>query len=194
MTSLEGALIYDCLVLNKKRDLLAKISKRDQPLAVPRHTTNEFARYCFEEKEIEDNELCDLSPCLFLVDNICTIYPVRPFGCRSFVSTKQCDKENAAEIFPSIITVNSLVMQVLEHIDQGNPWGNMVSVLKGIIVMPGFSESQLQTETDKQHLLISQANPGFLIPPEDRQVAEGFLQALFAVKIGERTLGQTLMV
>lgn len=193
MTSLEGGLIYDYLISNKKTDLLDIISKSVHPSAAPRYTTNEFAQYCIEEKEVEDNELWDLSPCLFLENNICTIYPVRPFGCRSFVSTKQCDNENTAEISPSTITVNSIIMQVLEHIDQGNPWGNMVSILKGIIERADFDEIQHQSEAHGKHLLISQTNPGFLIPPEDRQAAEGFLHAFFAVKIGDKTLGQIVM-
>ena len=193
MTNLEGGLIYDYLVSNKKGYLLDIINKNVHPSAVPQYTTNEFAQCCIEEKEVEENEFWDMSPCPFLEKNICTIYPVRPFGCRSFVSTQQCDRENPAEISPSTITINSMIMQVLEHIDQGNPWGNMVSVLKGIIESSGLSENQQQLETHNQHLLISQANPGFLIPPEDRQVAEGFLHAFFAVKIGDKTLGQIVM-
>jgi Fe-S-cluster containining protein len=193
MTSLEGALIYDYLVSNKNLVLLDRINESDHPSVVPRYTTNEFAQYCIEEKEVEENELWDLSPCLFLENNICTIYSVRPFGCRSFVSTKQCEKENAAAISPSTITVNSMTMQILEHLDQGNQWGNMVSLLKGIIGWAGFSENQPQGETDKQHLLISQANPGFLVPPEDREVAEEFLHALFSAKKGDKTLGQIVM-
>lgn len=85
-----------------------------------------------------------------------------------------------------------MLMQVLEHIDQGNPWGNMISVLKDII-KTDCDEIQHQSEAHGKNLLISQTNPGFLIPPEDRQAAEGFLDAFFAVKIGDKTLGQIVM-
>ena len=189
MTSLEGHIIYDYLVANNQLSLVETIKKQSLPSIIPQYTTNMFACYCFEEKEIAENESWDMRPCLFLKGNICSIYPVRPFGCRSFSSTSPCDSENAAVVDSATITINSMVMQIIEHIDQGNPWGQMVLTLKHIVNKKDESKAQ---DDENTHLLISQANPGFLVPPEDRYVAEQFLQTLFAAKIGGITLGQIL--
>ena len=189
ITSLEGHIIFDYLVSNNQLSLLNTITKCDPPSIMPQYTTNTFARYCFEEIETAENDSWDMSPCLFLTNSICSIYPVRPFGCRSFSSTTPCKNDNAAVVDSATITINSMVMQIIEHIDQGNPWGQMVSVLKHIVNKKGESKTQ---DDEKLHLLTSQANPGFLVPPEDSYVAEQFMQTFFAAKIGGTTFSQIL--
>jgi len=93
-------------------------------------TTNQFARRCLAGEEVAFAEdPWQFSPCPFLHDKSCRIYSVRPFGCRSFGSLVSCVETESAEVPPLVVTVNTVLMQVIEHIDQGRPWGNMLDIL-----------------------------------------------------------------
>jgi len=90
ITSLEGARIVSFLLsknggLAPVADIIADAPKRSRH---PGPTFNEFAKHCLNQEEPPGGTASDwcLAPCPFLDDNLCTIYPVRPFGCRSFFS------------------------------------------------------------------------------------------------------------
>lgn len=188
MTNIEGEMIHDFLLKNNELGLLQKISKKETPSSLPSVTTNEFALSCIEEKEVEEHEAWDFIPCFLLKDDSCMIYPARPFGCRSFVSKKRCNAATPAEVSSATFTVNTMMMQIIEHLDQGNPWGNMLMVLRRII-----GENSLELNDNKENILTSKTNPGFLVPPEDTEVAEKFLQDILNMKIADKTLGQIFM-
>ncbi|MCF6249529.1 MAG: hypothetical protein L3J69_19565 [Desulfobacula sp.] len=54
-------------------------------------TTNMFARLCMEGQPLPEEENDpSRGVCPFWVDDKCSIYDVRPLGCRAFLSTVSC--------------------------------------------------------------------------------------------------------
>ena len=70
--------------------------------------------------------------CPMLEGRTCSIYAVRPFGCRVLVSTSRCDQNGFAQMDEWILTVNQVFMQYIEHIDRDGWSGNMVDVLNAL--------------------------------------------------------------
>jgi len=89
MTSLEGEMLLDFLkvqgMVNRLPDQFAQKTTGNKGAAI---TTNQFAKACLEQQKIDEDPLgsWDFTPCIFLSEGVCTIYEVRPFGCRSFGS------------------------------------------------------------------------------------------------------------
>ena len=131
MTTLEGYLIADHMISNGQADLFeniqAKISKNRFK---PKITTNRLADLCMkgddppEEEKKHSNKSCPV-----LKDNLCPIYEFRPFGCRCFISKHDCSKAGYAEVDPFAMTLNTLFMQFIEHIDPMGFSGNFADVL-----------------------------------------------------------------
>jgi Fe-S-cluster containining protein len=173
MTTLEGELIYEYLT-RRRPDLLPRLATLPDNSLVPRATTNQFADACLRGEDIaEDTGGWDLTPCVFLQDENCTIYPVRSFMCRSFGSRIRCDEQGEAEVEPLFLTLNTVIMQCIEHLDQGRLWGNMNTVLRRIEAGKKGVETM-----DHATGLVAQPIPGFLFLPEEEAALQGKLQTL----------------
>lgn len=178
MSSLEGEFVYTYLErvgeLQKITQLLGGMEKN---LFRPGMTTNQLARHCLEQRDIPD-EKGDWSfeVCPFLENGICGIYEVRPFGCRALVSVSQCSAEGAAFMPPVLITLNTLMHQIIEHLSVGGCWGNMLDVLpqifkqRGLVKSKGFSE--------KSVLCAPEAMPGFLVSEKERPAVRKYLEGI----------------
>ena len=77
-------------------------------------STNAYAAACLAGETVEDEEH-DLSPCPLLSHGKCLIYPARPFVCRAFVSTADCAISGAADIPPWLVSLNTVIQQVIER-------------------------------------------------------------------------------
>jgi len=184
MTTLEGGLIIAFLgerqEIAQTGNLLAKMS----PTVAPAVTANEYAETYLNREEAalqNDPAPWNFSPCIFLNRGCCTIYPVRPFGCRSFNSIIPCPENDMAEVPPLVITVNAVCMQIIEHLDSdGGLWGNMADVLKVLLAGPKRTEEQ-------SRLLPARPNPGFLVPPSERESVGNFIYKLNAFFANERS-------
>lgn len=176
MTFLEGEEIFEFLQNNALEERLNKLKSLNKTSPKPLCTTNRFARYCLEQKEpkADGQNSWNFEPCIFLEENLCTIYRVRPFGCRSFSSIISCSINSAAEVPPLIITVNTVIMQIIEHIDQGRYWGNMLDILNILAKNEGKEEN-----TTKNSISLSETLPGFLVPPEEEEPVEQLLSKLY---------------
>ena len=181
LTSLEGYLIATHMISYGKSGLFENIEralpkKRFQPLT----TTNRLADLCMkgedppQEKHDDSNERCPL-----LKNNLCPIYPVRPFSCRCFVSKKDCRKQGYAEVDPFILSVNNVFLQFIEHVDSRGFSGNLIDVLK-------FMASKINRHNYKKNPL-NHPGTGFIsnlkitvlmIPPEHRVEITPILKAL----------------
>ncbi len=158
MTSLEGEVIRD--YINGRPELLARLHNLPVDAPTPILTTNGFAAACFREEEIANGSTTwDMRPCVFLDHNRCPIYPVRSFMCRSFGSQVRCREDTAAVVSPLYLTLTTVIMQCIEHLDQGNPWGNMLSILHC------QSLTGPQTDLLTKQLPRAEPIPGFFIPP-----------------------------
>ena len=131
MTTLEGYLIANHMTSNGQANLFRNIqSKISRNRFKPQITTNRLADLCMkgddppEEEKKHSNKSCPV-----LKDNLCPIYEVRPFGCRCFISKHDCSKAGYAKVDPFVMTVNTLFMQFVEHIDSMGFSGNFADVL-----------------------------------------------------------------
>lgn len=173
MTTLEGELMVDYLLA--RPDLLPLPASIPGNGYAPPTTTNQFAAACLRrEYSDEPSPAWDLAPCLFLKDNCCVVYPVRPFMCRSFGSTVRCDRTGTAEIEPFFLTLNTVILQCIEHLDRGRPWGNMYAVLRSV----GKRKADTEEITG---LLIAEPIPGFFIPPDEKDRIQGCLRSLLTL-------------
>ena len=162
MTTLEGELIHE-YITGQRADLIPQRAALTLDSPAPAMTTNQFAAACLRGEEVaEPPGAWDLAPCLFLRDGCCAIYPARPFMCRGFGSRVRCDLRGEAEIAPLLLTLNTVIMQCLEHLDQGRPWGNMQLILRGVAA-DAAGEQAIPTGG----LALARPLPGFLLLPED---------------------------
>jgi Fe-S-cluster containining protein len=175
MTTLEGELLND--FLTDHPELLPLLEAMPGNAPAPPTTINQFAAACLlGEYADEPLPALDLAPCVFLRDNCCTVYPARPFMCRSFGSKVRCDSSGAAEVEPFFLTLNTVILQCIEHLDLGRPWGNMYPVLSAI------RRQTTNNGTEKiPGLLIAEQIQGFLIPPDEADRIHDFLQSLLAI-------------
>jgi Fe-S-cluster containining protein len=147
-------------------------------------TTNKFARLCLEQREIDDNshDTWNFEPCIFLTDDVCTIYEVRPFGCRSFGSQRKCAAGSPAEVAPLHVTVNTVFTQIIEHLSSdGGYWGNMADILK---VQTGQSAGKQIAE--------ARSLPGFLIEPSEKEPVHRLLSKLFTAPVGAKSFAELI--
>ncbi len=131
LTSLEAGFIMNSLAIGEKKDLQIRIGQRF-PLKryVPKMTTNGFARMCMENIDIPEEENDpSWGICPLLEDDLCTVYEARPFGCRSLMSEIPCGQDGYARIPPLGLTLNTLFLQAIEHLDQKGFSGNLSDML-----------------------------------------------------------------
>jgi len=188
MTSLEGEMILDFLKVRDRDNRLSEQLAQKEPgnngAAI---TTNQYAKACLGHQEITEDTLggWDFTPCIFLSGDVCSIYEVRPFGCRCFGSLVRCSENSEAEIAPMHLTVNTVFSQIIEHICcDGGYWGNMTEIL-GDLIENGASGSA-------ERLLPAQPIPGFLLEPYEVKLIHALLKQLYEQSAEEQTFGDLI--
>lgn len=185
MTTLEGRKIAESLIPVGKRHLFEKIRFASSLQRFrPRETINMLAELCLEEGgDLPEEDNAFPGECPLLIDNECTIYNERPFGCRCFISKQNCAESGSATVDDFVLTVNNIFLQVIEHVDAGGGSGNLTDVLLF-----------LENAENRVNLLSSKMiNPSsvliknhhlkiLMIPPEHREEAQPILDALNKLK------------
>jgi Fe-S-cluster containining protein len=180
MTTMEGELIMD--YIEEHGMVVPKVPDTSER-ALPSLTTNQLAS-CYLEgnqpaEEVEEPWIFE--PCIFLENDCCTIYEVRPFGCRSFGSTVDCGDEGTAEAPEWFVSLDTVINQFIEHVDRGGDWGNMIDVLMHL-------QKDGSVSGQGERLLANKPLPGLLIPPEDLEKIGGLLARLGCILEGEEAL------
>ncbi len=168
MTRLEGLLIRKSVDREQLTARLPDISSTPFPRYRPALSTNGYVLTCKsggdgdpESFADEQSQEGDPSVCPFLENNLCTIYPVRPFGCRCMLSTRPCAQTGCADIDELTLTVSTVFLQLIEHIDKGGFFGNMTDVLYALSCDP--------TNAFGAHTVIANHPiPALMVPPEHR--------------------------
>ena len=118
----------------RQRILELAQTRAPEPRFRPRLTLNGFAKACMDGRDVPEEENDpNWGKCPLLGDDgACTIYPLRPFGCRSLVSTHSCAQKGYADMAPEILTLNNVFIQFIEHLDQGGAMGNFSDMIQNI--------------------------------------------------------------
>lgn len=171
MTSLEAYRIVEYLTNTRQTDRLDTL-KNQLPASrfQPKITTNALTVCYLEGKEPPEEESNPAwGACPFLTDNECPIYEARPLGCRCFVSRLNCKDIGAADIEEFVLTVNTVFLQYIEHLDTGGCFGNFSDML----AFMASTENQRQYEAGilpvSQRLLLNMPIRVLMIPPEHQQ-------------------------
>jgi hypothetical protein len=122
--------------------------------------------------------------CFFLMENACPIYQLRPFGCRCLVSRHNCGEKGYAEVDDFVISVNTVILQMIEHTDVQGCTGNLVDVL-GVLSSEDNQAAYRSNELTcrKAKLIPNHPLTALMIPPEHRTHMEPILQKLRQIKL-----------
>ncbi len=192
MTTLEGYRIFKHLISTGQLNFFQRIhSSAHQERFQPTITTNELAALCMqEENPPEEASNRPRAACPFLSNNECLIYPVRPFGCRCFFSTQECEKNGCADIDLFLITVNTVFLQFIEHIDGSGLLGNMTDVL--LFLESETLRKQYEENATLNHpgsIPVNRLIPRLLVPPEHRLRIQPILQKIENIMLPQGRLG-----
>jgi hypothetical protein len=180
-TTMEGLLVYDHLISMEGRNGLKDIvaswpSVRFQP----KITLNHMVALC-ARGEAPPDESHDPSAgiCPLLKEELCSIYPVRPFGCRAMLSSSVCSPGGEARMPPFMLSVNNVVMQYLEAVDQPGGTGNLIDILRYLSV-DDHHETYRRSEpmAGPKGLPANRPFPVLMVPPEHRQSIQPLIQSL----------------
>jgi Fe-S-cluster containining protein len=170
---------------NTKADWLDKIRRTAaQPHFKPKITTNQLANLCAQGIEPPEEERSEWRPCPFLNNGLCPIYAARPFGCRCLLSRHDCGKEGYADMDDYVLSVNTVFLQIMEHMDAYGCTGNLLDVL---VVMASEEIRQAYEDNSLKcsaaGLIPNQALNVLMIPPEHRTKMEPILNSLRKIRI-----------
>jgi Fe-S-cluster containining protein len=199
ITALEGERILDFIRKEGLESWFAERLQMARPTATPLLTTNEYAEACLKGIETDDSDDHEkLAPCPFLNRNCCTIYPVRPFGCRCFASERVCRPGETAILPDSYVAASTAVMQIIEHLGQQEYWGNMLDVLLALCDI--LSNKKITAFLPNQTMIIqarlrtrrARPLPGFLLLEEEQEKIAPLLNAIFSTRIEGITINDIL--
>lgn len=178
-TGLEIAYIHDRLDGRALDDIHVRLNRAGQTRRYrPFQTTNGFALACMEGRDADEEENDpSWGSCPFLEDGICTIYPVRPLGCRVMMSTTPCRQAGQADMPLLALTITTVFMQFVEHLDAGGVYGNFLDLLEH--AEEHALDCKRLPEKGKipgtvQNLKI----PALMIPPEHVEKTRNLVQSL----------------
>lgn len=186
LTTLEGYKVADGLNPESIEDVIRKIrSALETDRFRPRITTNGLAKLCADGIDApEDNVDPNQSPCAILSDHLCPIYELRPFGCRCLVSRHNCGNLGYAELDDFVLSVNTVFLQTIEHVDASGCSGNLIDILWTMADGKKREDYRnLALHCSANRLIPNQPLEVMMIPPEHREKMEPILQELRQISI-----------
>jgi hypothetical protein len=186
LTTLEGYKIVDHLIATGKLDIIGGLKHMAATTRYrPQISTNRLAElYAAEAKVPEEEMAAEWQECALLEKNLCSIYDLRPFGCRCFVSRKNCAETGYADIDEFTASMNTVFLQTIEHLDAEGCSGNLIDVLQVMASKDNrqaYAKNRLKCETSG--LIVNWSLKVLMIPPEHRTKMEPILQELRQIKI-----------
>jgi len=105
----------------------------------------------------------------------CLIYSVRPFACRCMNSFSSCHKTGFAEQSEWMVALNTLYLQLIEHLDCNGWSGNLIDLIWHLTVQP------LDPEKSSRLLVKNRPIRTLVIPPEYRGRISPVIQELWGI-------------
>ncbi len=171
LTLLEARYLIDSLRRHGKDLIVKKLASNfSKKRFIPKMTTNMFARFCMEGRALPDEENDpSWGVCPLLVEDSCSIYDVRPFGCRALLSTVSCEKLGYARVSPLVLTIQNLFMQAIEHLDSNGSSGNLSDMLAFVLSDMGIKEAlDLNLKLGESQLQQNEKISVLMVPPEHK--------------------------
>jgi Fe-S-cluster containining protein len=186
MTAEEGKFIMGYLRRNEMLGSLTDFLNQGLPSHELTCTTNEYAGACLQGRSIDPGVNPHDRTCPFLRKDLCSIYPARPFSCRCFASQVVCGRGVSASVPDYYLSGATAVSQIIEHLDQGKPWGNMLHLLA---ILSGHPADQIP---DQIRSLTSRPLPGFLISDTDYPHVAPLIEDIFGADINGKNVEDIL--
>lgn len=186
MTTLESYKIVDDLIASGKLDVINRLKEMEEmPRFQPLLTTNRMAELCAADAKVPEEKTADeWQDCSLLTDSLCTIYDLRPFGCRCFVSRQNCAETGYADIDDFTASVNTIFLQIIEHLDAEGCSGNLINVLQFMAAADNRQAyEQGETRCEDSRLIVNWELKVLMIPPEHRERIEPILQQLRKINL-----------
>ena len=181
LTTLEGYKIIDAIISNGKFDVIKNIKTAPSTAIYrPELTTNQIAKMCADGRQLpEEDRPGKWEECFFLMENACPIYQLRPFGCRCLVSRHNCGEKGYAEVDDFVISVNTVILQMIEHTDVQGCTGNLADVL-GVLSSEDNQAAYRRNALTCQKVGLIPNHPlnVLMIPPQHRTRMEPILRKL----------------
>lgn len=200
VTKPEAQLLLDYIVAEHGAPWLAE-KLNDPPIPWPlSRTTNDYAAACLEGKEVTERDRRRNGVCPFLEHEICSVYPARPFSCRCFASTRVCRIDSAALLPPHYLSGATALSQVIEHLGQFEPWGNMLDLLF-LLAPPAVVGDGAENHRSgpagartiaRSNCLTAKPLPGFLVEEDDAEPVGSLLDSIFTYPVGEKSVEDIL--
>lgn len=197
ITALEGVEILRFVLTEDLAPWLAGRLKRPRTHQPAKTTTNDFASACLEGRDADPGNTPNLSPCPFLENALCRIYPVRPFSCRVFVSSERCSAGQPAVVPDYYFEAATAVTQLVEHLGQREYWGNLLDVLPALLDISEFRE--IADQLDQTHIIEARLRtltasplPGFLLSEEGHGRVSVLLDTIFAAPVEGKSVEDIL--
>jgi len=186
LTTLEGYKIVDHLTAAGKLGIIDRLT--DLPhlkCYQPRVSINRLAELVAADAKVPpENPAETWGPCPLLKDELCAIYDQRPFGCRCFVSRQNCAATGFADIDDFTASVNTVFLQIIEHVDREGCSGNLIDLLPVMSSdnsQRAYAKDELKCEDSG--LIVNWQLKNLMIPPEHRTQIEPILEQLRQLKI-----------
>ncbi len=188
ITAVEGEAILRYVVAENMSIWLAEKLSSPRNHQPPKMTTNDFAEACLSGRDTDPGDRQNLAICPFLESNLCAIYPVRPFGCRLFISERTCSAIHPALVPDAYFEAATAVTQLIEHLGQKEYWGNMLDVLPALLDISEFAEiaehvNPIMIMQARMQTLTAKPLPGFLISEEHAEQVSPLLQEIFSAEV-----------
>ncbi len=188
ITAGEGERILQFIRKNYGKEWFAEKSQKKAVTRRPELTTNGFAARCLAGEDVEPDSYGSVARCPFLENECCSLYEVRPFSCRCFASTTICSPGVPALIGESYLSASTAVMQLIEHLGQGEFLGNMFDVLLALCALPENRKiAELLPASmpgmGLANVVKAEPLPGFLLLEEEMGKIGPLLEAIFAHEV-----------
>jgi hypothetical protein len=186
LTTLEATSICVTLPPGEHEKLFGRVReasglKRFQPAL----TTNSLAELCADDEDLPvENEAPANEECPLLAEGLCSIYALRPFNCRCFISRTPCGEKGYADLDEVALAVNTLFLQTVEHVDADGCSGNLLDVLEVMASeekRTAYAEGSLHCTGNG--LIANRPMQVLMLPPSQRKRIEPILSKLRAIRI-----------
>jgi hypothetical protein len=186
LTTLEAYKICETLPVGEREKLFRRVGEASQLKRFrPAVTTNALADLCAadEEPPPEDAAFTD-EKCPLLVQDLCSVYALRPFNCRCFVSRTHCEEKGYADVDEAVLAVNTVFLQTIEHVDADGCSANLLDVLA---VMES-AENRAVYASGRLHCTGNGLIPNrplrvLMLPPEQRKMIEPIMRKLREIRV-----------